>query len=453
MEFWVCFLPEDERVLRRDGIHFCNIRYWSDVLAADLGQAKGKLLIKYDPRDLSRIFVRRPSGRFVEARYRNLSWPSITMGEQKAAVRQLRAQGRREIDETMIFTTTLRQREIEDSARRQTAATRRRREQRPLSPAASHKADSLKGIDSRTAPGVKEGLETCVTTEPPHLTAVAAELLSGSNANRIRPILGERWVHYPRADHVLQILNRLLDHPTTRMPSIAIYGDSGMGKTMIMEKFRREHPPLFDGEAGVERTRVLALQMAGKPGERRLYAQILTALGAPQNPRAGVVDLEQVALRLMRAVDIHVLVLDEVHNILAGTFREQRIVLNTLRYLSNELKISLVCFGVNEAREAISGDVQLARRFEEFPLPRWSADAGFEQLVLAIIRNLPLRQPTVLSARAVRKLLQVSDGISSKVFRMLNDLAIEALKTGAERITDEAIEGWRPVTSHEMAFA
>jgi hypothetical protein len=64
----------------------------------------------------------------------------------------------------------------------------------------------------------------------------------------------------------------------------------------------------------------------------------------------------------MRAVDVRMLLLDEVHNNLAGTFREQRVVLNTLRYLSNELKISLVCFGVNEAREAISGDVQLARR-------------------------------------------------------------------------------------------
>jgi len=52
--------------------------------------------------------------------------------------------------------------------------------------------------------------------------------------------------------------------------------------------------------------------------------------------------------------------------------------------LSNEIRISLVCFGVNEAREAISGDVQLARWFEEFPQPRWSAEEGFEQLVLAI---------------------------------------------------------------------
>jgi predicted ATPase len=97
-------------------------------------------------------------------------------------------------------------------------------------------------------------------TDPAHLTAAAAQLLLESNANRMRVVLAERWVHYPRAGQVLQILNRLLEHPrTTRMPSIAIYGDSGMGKTMIMEKFRREHPPVFDGEVGLERTRVLAL--------------------------------------------------------------------------------------------------------------------------------------------------------------------------------------------------
>lgn len=246
-----------------------------------------------------------------------------------------------------------------------------------------------------------------MTDEPTHLTATAAEFLSEPNPIRIRSILSERWVHYPRAGQALQLLNRLLEHPrSTRMPSIAIYGDSGMGKTMIMKKFRRDHPPQFDRDIGAERSRVLALQMASKPGERRLYAQLLSSLGAPQSPRSTIVDLEQIALRLMRAVDVHVLVLDEVHNILAGTFREQRVILNTLRFLSNELKISLVCFGVKEAREAISGDVQLARRFEEFPLPRWSADEQFEQLVLAIIRNLPLRQPSLLSARALRRILR-----------------------------------------------
>ena len=68
MKFWISFLPEDERTLRPDGIHLNNIRYWSPALTADLGRGKGRLLVKYDPRDLSRIFVRRPSGNFVDAR-------------------------------------------------------------------------------------------------------------------------------------------------------------------------------------------------------------------------------------------------------------------------------------------------------------------------------------------------------------------------------------------------
>jgi putative transposase len=158
LQFWVSFLPEEERNLRRDGIHFCNIRYWSDALAADVGQSNEKLLIKYDPRDLSRIFVRRPSGSFVEARYRDLSWPAITLAEQRAVMRLLRAQGRREVDEALLFKTALRQREIVDAARRQTAATRRSRELRPPQAVPESKSGSLKGIDSRRPSQGEEGV-------------------------------------------------------------------------------------------------------------------------------------------------------------------------------------------------------------------------------------------------------------------------------------------------------
>ncbi len=63
-----------------------------------------------------------------------------------------------------------------------------------------------------------------------HLNSGAAELLAAPHDQRIRAILGGRWVEYARAGHMLRILNLLLEHPrTTRMPSIAVYGDSGMG--------------------------------------------------------------------------------------------------------------------------------------------------------------------------------------------------------------------------------
>ena len=63
-----------------------------------------------------------------------------------------------------------------------------------------------------------------------------------------------------------------------------------------------------------------------------------------------------------------------------------------LCFISNELQISLVCLGVADAREAIGGDVQLMRRFEELTLPRWQGDEEFEQLVVTILRHLPLKR-------------------------------------------------------------
>ena len=143
---------------------------------------------------------------------------------------------------------------------------------------------------------------------------------------------------------------------------------------------------------------------------------------------------------------------DEVHNILAGSHRDQRVVLNTLRYLSNRLQISLVCFGVMAAREAISGDVQLARRFEEFSINRWAANEQFETLVSSILRNTPLRKPTVLTPKPLVD-SQVTEGITANIFHMINGLAADAAQSGQERITDEGIESWRPLSDRGAAFA
>jgi hypothetical protein len=292
-----------------------------------------------------------------------------------------------------------------------------------------------------------------MTNEVSHLTASAATLLSESADRRVRAIRSRRWVLYPRAKQTLDQLSRLLDYPRgTRMPSIAVYGDSGMGKTMIMKKFRDDHPPRFDAVKGTLTTPVLAMEMTSRPGERRFYAELLTILGAPQRPRADIAQMEQAAFRIMEAIGVQILVVDEVHNILAGSYREQRIVLNTLRFLSNRLQISLVCFGVNEAREAISGDVQLARRFEQITLNRWIADEQFEALVASILRNTPLHNPSVLAPKSLRRMLQITEGITANIFHMINNLAVDAIETGTERLTDEMLESWQPAFDIEAAF-
>jgi putative transposase len=147
LKFWVSFLPEERRQLRRDGIHLFGIRYWASALAQDVGRASKRLAVRYDPRDLSRVFVRRPNGHFVEARYRSLGWPPIALWERNAAVRRLHEAGRYEYDEKIIFDTIIQQRAIEDEAVRKSLHARRNRERRLPSPKGRPAEHQLRDID------------------------------------------------------------------------------------------------------------------------------------------------------------------------------------------------------------------------------------------------------------------------------------------------------------------
>jgi len=151
LHFWVSFLPEKLRLLRRDGIHLFGIRYWSPALAQDVGRVDARLAVRFDPRDLSHVFVRRPNGRFVEARYGQLAHPAISLWERDAAVRILHKRGLSEVNEHMIFSTVIEQRAIEDQALRQSARARRNRERRPHLSAGKSADMRLRGIDTRAA--------------------------------------------------------------------------------------------------------------------------------------------------------------------------------------------------------------------------------------------------------------------------------------------------------------
>jgi putative transposase len=127
--FLLDFLPFETRVLRRTGIHLHNICYWSDGFAPWIGRSDDKVVVKYDPRDLHQVFVRLGEG-YVAAPTRNLLRPAITLWEQRSALRVLRARGRREVDEELIFQTITAQRALVDNAVRDTTEMRKLRARR-----------------------------------------------------------------------------------------------------------------------------------------------------------------------------------------------------------------------------------------------------------------------------------------------------------------------------------
>jgi putative transposase len=94
---------------------------------------------------MARVFVKRPSGNYVEARYADVTLPSITLHEALTARRTLLAKGRREVDSRAIVRTAVAQRELVDEAKRKTTATRRGGAQNPQP---DDRWGSLRGVDS-----------------------------------------------------------------------------------------------------------------------------------------------------------------------------------------------------------------------------------------------------------------------------------------------------------------
>jgi hypothetical protein len=62
------------------------------------------------------------------------------------------------------------------------------------------------------------------------------------------------------------------------MPCMLLYGDSGMGKTMLIEKMERQHPNSHHERRGLTLRPVLRGQMPASPDERRFYTRLLEIL-------------------------------------------------------------------------------------------------------------------------------------------------------------------------------
>lgn len=274
-----------------------------------------------------------------------------------------------------------------------------------------------------------------MTTELLHLYPASRPVAAMRNEERIHRIRADRWVAYPRAQAALTKLEELISFPgRARMPNLLIVGASGMGKTMIVEKFARDRPASFDETTGRLQMPVIAVQMVSGPDESRFYRRILAAIDAPEPPRATLSVLESLALRLLSELRPGVLVIDEIHSLQAGTIREQARFLNMLRFLGNELRVPLVCVGTTQARNALRTDDQLVRRFEAFTLPPWRNDADFAGLIGTLQRTLPLRRESVIDAKMLSRILSVTGGITAGIFSVMSRLAIAAIKSGEERI-------------------
>lgn len=90
--FLIDFLPIAMRRVRRDGISLHSIHYWADVLRAWIGNPE-PMIVRYDPRDLSRIYLLGEDNHYYDVNYRDLGRSPISLWEHRLALKRLREEG------------------------------------------------------------------------------------------------------------------------------------------------------------------------------------------------------------------------------------------------------------------------------------------------------------------------------------------------------------------------
>ena len=93
-----------------------------------------------------------------------------------------------------------------------------------------------------------------------HLGKSALEVIALPPEERIARTQARRFTEYPRCRVVLDLLGDQFNQPNGVIkPNLLVWGESGQGKSTIMEKHLRDHPAVFDKRAGVRRVAVVGL--------------------------------------------------------------------------------------------------------------------------------------------------------------------------------------------------
>lgn len=257
---------------------------------------------------------------------------------------------------------------------------------------------------------------------------------------RIEFIDTPRWIGYSRANQILDVMQDLMNKVKQhRMPNLLLIGDSNNGKTTIIQDFVQKF-----GESYIDEDLIIPVCLIQAPpsaNEKDLYISLIDSFALPYRSSDSAGTLRAQVVHTLRETHVKILIIDEVHSMLTGTARQQRLIMNAIKYLCNALQLPIVLSGTKDAVRILHTDPQHASRFDVAELPAWQNDKEFKKLVGSFERILPLKEPSNLTERSVLNLIySISGGNIGNVKRLINECAIDAIKSGEEHISKKMIE-------------
>jgi type II secretory pathway predicted ATPase ExeA len=277
-----------------------------------------------------------------------------------------------------------------------------------------------------------------------HLHPAAALVVEREAEYRIRWLGKIQWIEHPEATKIHSKIIEIIDQePSDRMENILLFGDSGVGKTVLLNKVLEPYNGSSTASGYISPRPAIMVNMPHKPTTKDFLESILDVFNTPTTKLGALreVNLLPLVTKLLRISSTRVLIIDEINSIRVGNLRQQRELLQLLRFLSNELHMALVCAGMPEARYALDSDPQLRSRSHDVELPIWKAGPDLQKFINLLVQSKPLRMPSPVESTQLCKLVaDRSNGITSSICKAINRAAVGAIRSGREMIDLAALQ-------------
>jgi hypothetical protein len=143
---------------------------------------------------------------------------------------------------------------------------------------------------------------------------------------------------------------------------------------------------------------------------------------------------------MLSALRTKILIFDEVQHICHTRSTDRAVVLDTLKSISTECQLSVICAGTPAVEREFLADSQIERRFDITKFSSWSVGAPFKRFLETYQRARPLRPASNLAEPTMmRAILEETSGVTHRIVQRLNAAATVAIHERIERITLELL--------------
>jgi len=250
------------------------------------------------------------------------------------------------------------------------------------------------------------------------------------------------WVDYPVGKTVLKRFRQIYMQPKTHRPQCCLLiGEPAAGKTTLAKHFLRTINPVDKPNDEAKSMPVVYVQSPPKADSAALYTQILRNVGAPFQPSWQIPRKQDQVLQILTRLGTRMLIVDELHAMLAGHLSDRSVYMNVLKFLSNELQIPLIGIGTKDVNRAIQTDQQFGNRFEPITLEPFKVGKTYVRFMVQVCKHAEFHDIDIIQDETfVRRVHTMTKGSVGETWKLICRLIYFVETEGTGKLTMDMLD-------------